>query len=264
MRRRRKPETACSTKPATEGIRLQRILAQAGIASRRAAEELIGRGEVRVNGRVVTKLGSRARPGIDHIKVGGRLVRPPMRLEYFLYNKPVACVSTMSDPRGRFCIGDVVRRLRRPLFPVGRLDYASCGLVLLTNDGELAERLLHPRYHIERTYMVKLSRLPTTAVLRRLQSGVRLRDGVAKALRANVVRRVGDKAWVEIVIDEGRSRQVRRMFEACGILVEKLRRTRMGCLKLGRLAMGDVRRLEAREVEALRSSAGLSSRATRS
>ncbi len=252
------------TKQATEGIRLQLILARAGIASRRAAEGLIRQGEVKVNGRVVTELGSKARPGVDHIKVGGRLLRGSARLEYFLYNKPVACVSTMSDPEGRFCIGDVVRRLRRPLFPVGRLDYASCGLVLLTNDGELAERLLHARYRIERTYMVKLSRCPTYAVLERLRRGIRLRDGTAKALHARIVRRVGDKAWVEIVIDEGRSRQVRRMFEACGILIEKLRRTRMGSLKLGRLAMGDLRRLETGELEALRGLAGLPCRTARS
>ncbi len=209
-----------------------------------------------VNGKVVTALGSRAIPGVDHIKLRGKLIHGDRRLEYYLFNKPTGCVTTMQDPEKRFCVGDVVRAMNRSVVPVGRLDYASSGLLLLTNDGVLAQKLTHARAQIERTYHAKLSAVPSEAVLERLRRKVFLADGPAHAVRVRKLRSDGNKAWVEIVIAEGRNRQVRRMFEAVGILVEKLRRTKMGPLTLGRLATGDARRLEQSEIDELRAVTG--------
>lgn len=259
------------------------------MASRREAERLIEAGEVTVNGRVVTQLGARAVPDRDHVKVSGRLVSERRRPEYWLYNKPVGCVTTMRDPQKRFCIGDVINDLGgHGLFPVGRLDYHSSGLLLLTNDGELAERLMHPRFHLEKTYLVKVSPAPSVEAIERLREGVRLRDGRrsapafvrrmrkgevsgagrAPSTTAGVDRRAARQAaarhtpargaWVEVRLQEGRNQQVRRMFEAVGSYVEKLRRDAIGPLRLGELGGGDARRLLARELASLRSAVGLS------
>jgi len=270
---------------------LQLLLARAGVASRREAERLIEAGEVTVNGRVVTELGARAIPGRDHVKVSGRLVSERLRLEYWLYHKPVGCVTTMRDPHKRFCLGDVIAALGgHGLFPVGRLDYHSSGLLLLTNDGELAERMMHPRFHLEKTYLVKVSPAPSVEAIERLREGVRLRDGrrsapafvrrmrkgeVSGAGRApnavvGVNRRAARQAaarhtpargaWVEVRIREGRNQQVRRMFEAVGSHVEKLRRDAIGPLGLGDLPGGDARRLLTNELASVCKAVGLSDR----
>ena len=268
------------------------LLARAGVASRRDAERLIEAGEVTVNGRLVTQLGARAVPGRDHVKVSGRLITERQRLEYWLYHKPVGCVTTMRDPQKRFCLGDVIEAMGgRGLFPVGRLDYHSSGLLLLTNDGELADRLMHPKFHLEKTYMVKVSPAPTIEDIERLRRGVRLRDGRRSApafvrrMRKNEVsgagrapnsvaegtdRRAARKAaarhtpargsWIEVRLHEGRNQQIRRMFEAVGSHVEKLRRDAMGPIKLGELPGGDARRLGAIELAALRKAVGLPER----
>jgi pseudouridine synthase len=233
------------------------LIARAGLASRREAERLIAAGEVVVNGRVVTEAGTLADPERDSIKVAGRKLPHKRRFEYYLFHKPVGCVSTMKDPEGRFSVGDVAGGLRTRVFPVGRLDFHSSGLLLLTNDGPLAQRLTHPRHDISKTYVAKLSRRPAEALLGRLRRGVELEEGTTRPARVRLTRKVGDKAWIEISIAEGRNQQIRRMFEALGVRVEKLRRTQLGPLKLGRMAAGTLRRLDPDELAALRSAVGL-------
>ncbi|HYB97906.1 MAG TPA: pseudouridine synthase [Candidatus Limnocylindrales bacterium] len=235
------------------------LIARAGLASRRQAEQLIEDGEVTVNGRVITEPGARAVPGRDHVKVRGRLLGSERPREYWAYHKPVNCVTTMKDPEGRFCIGDVVEAIGgHGLFPVGRLDYASSGLLLLTNDGELAQRLTHPSFHIEKAYAVKVSPAPSREIIDHLRSGVRLRDGyTGPAYVREVERRGSQTAWVDVRIREGRNQQVRRMFEAFGIRVEKLRREALGPLTLGSLPTGDARRLRQSEVAALKAAVGM-------
>lgn len=285
----RAPKTAGIAKAAPEGIRLQLLLARAGVASRREAEKLIEAGEVTVNGRVVTELGARAVPGRDHVKVGGRLIGQRHRPEYWLYHKPVGCVTTMRDPQKRFCVGDVIEALGgHGLFPVGRLDFHTSGLLLLTNDGDLAERLMHPRYNLEKTYFAKVSPPPSVEAIDRLRGGVRLRDGrrsapafvrrmrksevsgagrapavVAQGIDRRAARQEAARhtpsrgAWIEVRLHEGRNQQIRRMFEAVGSNVEKLRRDAIGPIRLGELPGGDARPLLASELAALRKTVGL-------
>lgn len=234
------------------------LIARAGMASRRGAEELIRDGEVKLNGKVVTELGTKADLAVDHVKVGGRVLRAPKRMEYFLLNKPGNTVTTMKDPQGRPCVGDIVERMGRNITPAGRLDFHSTGALLLTNDGELAARLTHPRHHVEKIYQVKVDRDPGARRLARLRAGVRLDDGKSTApAYVRVVRLSGEKAWLEVRISEGRNRQVRRMMEAVGLNVEKLRRTAIGPLRLGNLATGSARHLTLEEIDELKESVGL-------
>jgi len=233
------------------------VLARAGVASRRQAERMISAGEVIVNGKVVLQLGTRADPFKDHIKVNGKLLKQPKRHEYFIFNKPPGFVTTMSDPEGRLCIGDVVRSLGSAVYPVGRLDFHSGGLLLLTNDGDLCDRLTHPRYHLEKIYRVKVNSVPSDGVINRLRAGVRLDDGKTGPAYVRVSHKAAGKAWLELRITEGRNRQIRRMLEAVGLRVEKLRRTAMGPISLGKLPTGEVRRLTTDEVEAVRRAVAL-------
>jgi pseudouridine synthase len=239
--------------------RLQKILARAGLASRREAEQWISEGRVTVNGAVVRQLGTRADPLKDSIKVDGKRVRPPSVLRYYALHKPPGVVTTLNDPQGR---PDLTRLLqavggKQRIFAVGRLDFNSTGLLLLTNDGELAQRLAHPRYGIKKTYRVKLSACPTEEELMRLRRGIRLEDGTTAPAKARVLERLTKNAWVEIELAEGRKREVRRMFEQLGYFVEKLVRVRVGPIILGSLAPGELRSLTAREIEALRKAVGL-------
>jgi pseudouridine synthase len=231
------------------------ILARAGIASRRHAEELIRGGEVTVNGKVVSKLGSRANPERDHIKVSGKLIQRATRHEYYAFHKPVGVITTLSDPQGRPNVGEVVERLGRRLYPVGRLDFHSSGLLLLTNDGDLCARLTHPKSHVEKRYVAKLSGVPTEESIDRLRKGVDLSDGRTQPAYVRLQRTAANKAWLELRITEGRNRQVRRMLEAVGLRVEKLRRTAMGPIHLGDLPSGHVRRLSTEELSSLRAAA---------
>jgi pseudouridine synthase len=230
---------------------LQKILSQAGIASRRAAEDLIRAGRVRLNGQVVHELGTKADPSKDRITVDGRTALP-RKLHYVAYHKPVGVVSTMSDPEGRRAIGDVVRELKAHLFPVGRLDFESSGLVLLTNDGELAQQLTHPRFQIAKVYRVKVRGRPDEATLERLRRGVRLDDGMTAPAEVAVEAVLPSKSRLRMVLREGRQRQVRRMCTAVGHPVERLSRIAIGPLRLGALPMGETRELTPREVLALR------------
>jgi len=230
-------------------IRLNRYLASAGVASRRHADELIAAGAVRVNGRVVTVLGTIVGDG-DIVEVSGKVVRPPEAPTYLLLNKPVGVVTTMHDPHGRRAVADLLPA-GAPVVPVGRLDYATSGALLLTNDGELAHRLLHRRFGVEKTYRAEITGRLSPEAVRRLQRGVVLDDFRAAGAKVRVVAVRRDSSVVDVTIHEGRNRQVRRMFEALGHRVFALTRTHFGPLRLGALPVGHVRPLTLKEREAL-------------
>ncbi|HKY51518.1 MAG TPA: pseudouridine synthase [Candidatus Limnocylindria bacterium] len=230
-------------------IRLQKVMAERGVASRRRAEELISEGRVRVDGELVTTLGTRVGEGA-RIEVDGRPVAPVHAHRYVLLNKPVGVVSTASDDRGRRTVVEHVGARER-LFPVGRLDTDSGGLLLLTSDGAWAERVLHPRYGHEREYDVTVEGEVTEDGLQRLRRGVPLEEGPARAVRIAVRSRARGRARLAIVLLTGWKRQVRRMCAAVGLKVTRLTRVRMGSLELGRLRPGEFRDLTPREVDAL-------------
>lgn len=229
-------------------MRLAKYLAHAGVASRRHAERLITSGRVSVGGRVVTDPARDVGDG-DEIRVEGRLVQRE-QLEYHVVNKPVGVVSTAHDPEGRPKVVDLVDSDAR-LYPVGRLDADSSGLVLLTNDGELANRLMHPRYQVDREYLVRVRGTPSKAALAKLRAGVELEDGRTAPAEVALLEGGGREALLQLTIREGRNRVVRRMCEAVGHPVLALERTRMGPLALGRLARGGSRKLRPAEVEGL-------------
>lgn len=238
--------------------RLQKILARAGLASRREAERWIQEGRVTVNGAVVRKLGSQADVHRDKIKVDGKLIPTASRL-YFLFYKPPGLITSIGDPRGRPNLGQWLESLgkRERLFPVGRLDYNSSGLLLLTNHGELTHRLTHPSYRVKKAYRVKISGSPSERELDRLRKGIQLEDGMTAPARVRVLQALKKSAWLEVEIHEGRYREVRRMFEALGYFVEKLIRIRFGPIRLAFLAPGEMRPLSPREISALKSAVGL-------
>jgi len=247
------PRSATKSEAGKEGIRLHVLLAHAGVASRREAERLIAAGEVQVNGKIVTEAGARAIEGIDHVRVSGRLLHGAVKLRYYAYHKPVGCVSTLRDPEGRFCVGDVVQALGVPgLHPVGRLDFHSSGLLLLTNDGALTEGLTHPRYHVEKRYAVKVNPRPSREAVEALRAGVKSRGVRYAPAYVRETRHADGKSWLDVRIAEGRNQQVRRMVEAIGSRVEKLRRDAVGPLTLGSLEVGNARALTAGEVRELK------------
>jgi pseudouridine synthase len=236
--------------------RLQKILSAAGVASRRTAETLITQGRVSVNGRTVTTLGTKADPARDDIRVDGRRVKGRERLRYLLLYKPKHYVTTRSDPARRPTVMDLIPGVREYVYPVGRLDYESEGLLLLTNDGDLASALTHPRHAVEREYHAWVLGVPDGRDVTRLETGIPL-DGrrtapaTVKVLQAGRGRRDG-QALVSLVLQEGRNRQVRRMCEAIGHPVEELTRVRIGSLKDRRLKPGQFRELTEDEVRRLR------------
>ena len=232
--------------------RLQKILSRAGVASRRKAEELITAGRVTVNGAVVTELGAKADLSRDHIKVDGRLLHPPKRLIYIALNKPKGCVTTVSDPQGRQTVMDFLRgRVKDRVYPVGRLDYNSEGLLLLTNDGDFANAITSPASHVQKTYHVKVTDYLTPEQEERFRTGIPLRGRRTAPAMLRLLRR-GDNPWYEVKLTEGRQQQIREMFKALGVLVEKLRRVRIGFLELGSLKPGEVRHLTPAEVARFR------------
>lgn len=249
--------------------RLQKIIAAAGIASRRKAEELITSGLVSVNGKVVTELGTKADPATDHIKVAGKALQGPERHVYLLLHKPKGYVTTVADPEGRPTVMDLVRGIGTRVYPVGRLDYLSEGLLLLTNDGELAQKLTHASSHVPKTYLVKVSGKPSAEEITKLRSGVFLpaetkplktREGQEQRRRSHAVRtgpvqielaRDSANPWYEITLIEGRNRQIRRMFEQIEHHVEKIKRVRYGPLQLD-VEVGQFRHLTSSEVAKLK------------
>lgn len=233
--------------------RLQKIIAAAGITSRRKAEDLIRAGRVTVNGQLVTELGSKANPARDRIKVDGRPLRSGGRLVYLLVNKPVGYVSTVSDPQHRPTVVSLARGIKERVYPVGRLDYHSSGIILLTNDGELANFMMSRASAVPRTYHVKLDGRPSTEDLRKLERGIVL-DGQRTAparIRPLMKVQEGDKPWYEVTLVEGRYHQVRRMFERIGQEVVKLKRVRIAFLTGEGLASGQFRHLTSLEVQRL-------------
>jgi 23S rRNA pseudouridine2605 synthase len=236
------------------GERLQKVLARAGFGSRRAAEELISAGRVEVDGEVAA-LGRRVDPERERITVDGIPVVVRADVVYYLLNKPARVVTTARDPEGRPTVLELVP-LEPRVFPVGRLDYETEGLLVLTNDGELAQLLSHPSHAVEKAYLAEVEGVPSRAVLRRLREGVDLDDGRTAPARARIVQTHGDSAALEVVIHEGRNRQVRRMCEQVGHRVRRLVRTRIGPVSDRRLAPGQWRPLRRREVRALFEAAG--------
>ena len=241
--------------------RLQKILSTAGVASRRLSEELILQGRVSVNGQTVTELGTKADPSVDEIKVDGRRIKTEQRKRYVLLNKPRGYITTRSDPEGRPTVMDLMKGIKEYIYPVGRLDYDSEGLLLLTNDGELAARLTHPRHEVEKVYEARVKGVPDDRALDRLARGVPI-DGRRTApakIRASepFARGSGEQTIVEISIHEGRQRQVRKMFEAVGHPVVRLKRVRIGPLEDPDMPVGHWRELTPQEVSRLRKASGL-------
>jgi 23S rRNA pseudouridine2605 synthase len=246
----------------TNQQRLQKIVAAAGIASRRKAEELITSGRVQVNGQTVTELGSKADPDRDHIRVDGKLLKKPQQFRYFLLNKPKGVVTTVSDPEGRPTVMKFFSRAGARVFPVGRLDYQSEGLLLMTNDGELANVLTKAASHVEKTYLVKVSGKPTEEALEQLRHGVMIERGrrgeregrvMTQPARISLVRDT-DNPWFEVVLIEGKNREIRKMFEEIGHFVEKVRRVGFGPLVLD-VPPGEIRELNEEEVSQLKRAA---------
>jgi 23S rRNA pseudouridine2605 synthase len=254
--------------PAPAGERLQKILAQAGIASRRKAEQLILEGRVQVNGRVITELGTRADLERDHVRVDGKLLHGREQQRYYMLNKPRGYVTTLSDPEKRPTVMELMARQKGPhgdhvrLYPVGRLDYLSEGLLLMTNDGDLANKLSKAAAGVEKTYLVKVAGVPSNESIDQLRRGVMIDRGRLNEVRSGRRDRVitapakveqvrgGDNPWYELTLTEGRNRQIRKMFEEIGHHVEKIRRIGYGALRLD-VAPGEFRELTPGEVTAL-------------
>jgi 23S rRNA pseudouridine2605 synthase len=254
------PEFKPKQRPPVKLERLQKILAQSGVASRRKAEEMIEQGRVQVNGTTVTELGTKADAGRDHIRVDGKLLQGAERLRYFVLNKPRGFVTTVKDPEGRPTVMQFFDKMRERLYPVGRLDYMSEGLLLVTNDGELANRLTKASSGVEKTYLVKVAGIPTEGELDVLRAGVAIDKGKPGTGRVRTsparIRQVrqGDNPWYEVVLIEGRNRELRKMFEEVGHFVEKIRRVGYGPLILDQ-EPGNLRELDAQELELLRKAA---------
>jgi len=236
--------------------RLQKILAEAGVASRRRAEKMILAGRVKVNGGIVQLLGHKADPRTDRIEVDGRVLHSPEKKVYYLFYKPVGYLTTLQDPFSRPTIAQFLTEIESRVYPVGRLDLDAEGLLILTNDGELAARLMHPRYHVPKTYQVLVKGLPTDSALDRLSAGgIMLGERPAAPAEVAVVKKEKDRTWLRMTIREGRHRQIKRMCSTVGCPVMKLKRIAFGPLSLGRLTPGALRPLKPAEVEALKKAA---------
>jgi len=226
--------------------RLQKILSEMGITSRRKAEDLIFEGRVTVNGRIAT-IGTKADPVKDHIKVDGKLLIRPEPKVYIMFNKPKNVVTSLHDPEGRPTVKDFLKGVKYRVFPVGRLDYDSEGLLLLTNDGDFAHAVLHPSKKISKTYLVKVKGILDEEEIEKLKSGVRLRDGMTLPAKVKKIKRTENNSWLEMTIYEGKKRQIRRMLEKTGHDVLKLKRIRVDGLELGKLEPGTFRYLTPEE-----------------
>jgi 23S rRNA pseudouridine2605 synthase len=229
-------------------VRLQKLLAQSGVASRRRCEELMLAGLVEVDGEVVTRLGTKVDPRTAVIRVEGRRLPPVSPNVYLALNKPRGVVSTMSDPEGRRTLSDLVADRPERLFHVGRLDTDTSGLIILTNDGDFAQRLAHPSYEVDKTYVAEVAGDVSKATLTQLREGVTLDDGPVTVSAARIVQRGGGKTIVELVIHEGRNRIVRRLLDSVGHPVRRLTRTRIGPVALGQLKSGELRDLTREEL----------------
>ena len=235
--------------------RLQKIISQAGICSRRSAENIITSGRITVNGVVVDELGAKADPDHDTILLDGRPIKPASRKVYLLLYKPTGYVTTLDDPQGRPIVTELVKAVGERLFPVGRLDYNTEGLLLMTNDGEWANRLAHPRHKVEKEYHVRIRGTVTSEQLRQLATGVQLTEGKTAPAEVSMLRTSPNNTWVSITIHEGRYRQVRRMCQEVGLSVVRLKRVRYGTITLSDMKPGQWRLLSSSEASSLTSAA---------
>ena len=235
------------------GIRLNKAIALAGLASRREADALIRRGEVRLNGVVVHELGVLMVPGEDALEVAGQVVEVPstLRAELWALYKPKQCVSTLSDPEGRPSLADYLPRSAGRLFPIGRLDYDAEGLILLTNDGELAHRVAHPSFGVEKVYLVKVKGLVQPEAVHNLGRGPVLEGRRRSGVKARILHTRNDKTWLEVILREGIQHHIKKMFAAEGYRVLKIKRYQVGPIELGELGPGQVRKLGRADMEAL-------------
>lgn len=231
-------------------MRLQKYMASCGVASRRRAEEMIAAGLVQVNGVTVTEMGTQVEEG-DEVRLEGKIIRPESEKKYVIYHKPAGEVTTVSDPEGRTCVLDHFRDYPVRLYPVGRLDYDSEGLLLLTNDGALTERLLHPSHQVDKTYLARVTGEVSMDEVRSLRQGVLLEDHKTSPAKVRVLKLETFATQMLVTIHEGRNRQVRRMFEAVGHQVLQLRRVKFGPLELGDLKRGQWRELTEEEIRSL-------------
>jgi len=232
-------------------MRLQKILSEMGIASRRKAEEMIMEGRVTVNGRTAT-IGTKADPSKDHVKVDGKLLTRREPKVYIIFNKPKSVVTSLHDPEGRPTVKDFLKGVKYRLFPVGRLDYDSEGLLLLTNDGDFAQAVLHPSKKISKTYLVKVKGIPEDGDIGKLRKGIILKDGLTAPARARKIRIGENNAWLEMAIHEGKKRQIRRMLDKIGHPVLRLRRIRINGIGLGKLETGAFRYLTHEEMDTIK------------
>ena len=231
-------------------LRLNKYLADHGIASRRKADALIDEGKVQVNGRRVFELGIKIDPKTDRVKVGGKLIGSKPQPVYFVFNKPKKVVTSTSDPLGRPTVLDFFRKVRKRIFPVGRLDWDTEGLLLVTNDGDFAREITHPESKIPKTYQAKLDGIISTEKLEKLKRGVSIVGGKVQATHTKRLKRGSDKKdWVQIVITEGKNQQVKKMFEKIGLSVVKLKRVAIGELKLSGIKSGEYRPLTKKDLK---------------
>ena len=233
-------------------VRLQKYIAERGVASRRAAEEMIAAGRVRVNGKVVTEMGLKIDPIHDRIKLDGDLIGSRQPFRYILLNKPAGYICSTNDERGRRTVLDLLHSVNERVYPVGRLDYDTSGLLLLTNDGDLAHHLLHPSHQVDKTYLAQVETCPNAGTLEHLRRGVRLSDGLTAPAKVNIIRRQEGNVLVEIAIHEGRNHQIKRMMEAVGYPVMRLKRTQLAFLDIRSLKPGEWRELSLGEVTRLK------------
>ena len=231
--------------------RLQKLISQAGVTSRRNAEGMITSGRVTVNDQVVTELGSKACPSKDRITVDGKLLSFGARHLYILLNKPVGYLTALSDTRGRPLVTDLLKDVNERVFPVGRLDYNTEGLLFLTNDGEWANRLMHPRHEVEKEYHVRVRGKVNESQIKRLAAGIELDDGMTARATVKMVKSGDNNDWISITIHEGRNRQIRRMCEAVSLFVVRLKRVRYGSLSVSPLKPGQHRELLPDEARSL-------------
>lgn len=238
--------------------RIQKIIASAGIASRRKAEEMIEDGRVTVNGERAA-LGMKADPYRDHIKIDGKLLSRSGRLVYLVFHKPAGVLTSLSDPEGRPTIKDFIGKVKERVYPVGRLDYNSEGLILLTNDGKIADAIMHPSKKVAKRYRVKVKGIPEDEILRRFRKGIKLDDGytIPAGIRRFGLTPKEKNTWLDVILYEGRNRQIRRMFEQVGHPVMKLKRIAINGISIGQLKQGEYRYLAREEVARLKKEVGL-------
>ncbi len=232
--------------------RLQKIIAQAGLASRREAEKMIAEGRVVLNGAIVSEAGTKADPAKDHIRVDGKLLKKPSRKVYLMLNKPKRCITTRSDPEGRQTVMDLITGVKERVSPVGRLDYDTEGLLLLSNDGDLANALMHPKNEIEKTYWAKVrGQMSEATLLKVARGGISLPTGKTAPCKIRPLHKTQENGWVELILHEGKKREIRRVLERVGHPVVKLKRIAYAFLKLRGLASGSYRHLTTYEVKKL-------------